>query len=61
VEGLGCSKYKSEGKLGPMKRQDLKSAKEWVEGYIKEYGDSRKEGKSFLAINFQLHMLKRVK
>jgi hypothetical protein len=57
---------KSVGKLGPIKTQGLKLANEWVEGSVKEYGDTKEKsnsqsGKSFLAINFQLHILKRVK
>jgi hypothetical protein len=52
---LGCSTCKSVGKLGPMKTQGLKLANEWVEGSVKEYGDTQKRnsqsGKNFLAIN----------
>jgi hypothetical protein len=38
--GLGCS---TVGKLGPMKTQGLKLANEWVEGSVKEYGDTKEK------------------
>jgi hypothetical protein len=39
--GLGCSTCKSVGKLGPVKTQGLKLANDWVEGSVKEYGDTK--------------------
>jgi hypothetical protein len=49
-----------------MKTQGLKFANEWMVGSVKECGDTKEKSNSqsekrFLAINFQLHILKRVK